>query len=211
MDINSAYAHVGNIYGGSPFTGEYYRFQLGRGALTDAMVRQVYNAGIGTGTGGAGTTTPISRGGVMASTDGVVIDLDLAVGGGRQYPDKSGNGYHAFSNLGDETHKLPKNPFQIRATTSTLGNQQLLGGSVVTTNAYIESIVVTSPHAGTPLVYLGNASGTSNIISHVTLAAGKNNLGATNFQSRFSSTGNIWVNSSTTNVLNWTIQLSNSD
>jgi hypothetical protein len=207
--VVATYQHVcfGNA---TRWVGEFYRFQLGRGVLTDSMVRQVYNAGIGTGTGST-AGTPISRGGVMASTDGVVIDLDLAVGNGYQYPDKSGNGYHALSNTRDETHKLPKNLFQIRGSTSTSGNQQLLGATCVSTNAYIESITITSPYSGTPTVSLGTSSGVSNIVAAASVVAGKNYIPAASFQTRFSSTGNLWVNSSTTNLLNWTITLSNTD
>ena len=98
----------------SVFTGEFNRVQLGRGTLTDALVRQLLNAGVGTGSGAA-AGTPISRGGIVGSTDGLVIDLDLTQGSGYVYPDMASatqtavgiGAFVAVSNLCDETHKLP--------------------------------------------------------------------------------------------------------
>jgi hypothetical protein len=152
------------------FIGEYYRFQLGRGVLTDAMVRQVYNAGIGTGTGST-AGTPISRGGVMASTDGVVIDLDLATGVGNFFPDKSGNGYHAISFLSDHTHKIPKRDWELRSTRTATGylsyntssGQQLVPN---TTNSWIDSVWAKST-ADITALYLGDGTGAnaSNLVA----------------------------------------------
>lgn len=96
------------------WVGELNRVQIGRGVLTDAYVRQIMNAGVGTGAG-ASSGTPISRAGIMASQDGLVIENDLTQGWGTTYPDVAAvysqgiaaSNYIAVSNLGDETHKAP--------------------------------------------------------------------------------------------------------
>lgn len=112
--ISSTYIFWGASSTSAVFTGELNRVQLGRGVLTDALVRQVMNAGVGTGSG-ASAGTPISRGGIMASADGLVIENDLTQGWGTTYPDvaaltstgPASSQHQAISYLGDETHKIP--------------------------------------------------------------------------------------------------------
>jgi hypothetical protein len=182
----ATYQHVGVANTTVRWTGEYYRFQLGRGVLTDALVRQVNNAGIGTGTGGAGTTTPISRGGVMASTDGVVIDLDLAQGAGNFFPDKSGNGYHAFSNLTDHTHKLPKSTglrvydkiaWTASRTATAVGAGAVTSGVAIPANAIIRRIVINATAATTGTgVTVGDGSSATRYVLATPLSVGYNVL-----------------------------------
>lgn len=183
--LTSTYVHVG-VASTKRFIGEYYRFQVGRGVLTDAMVRQVYNAGIGTGTGGAGTTTPISRGGVMGSTDGVVIDLDLAPGAGNFFPDKSGNGYHAYSNLTDHTHKLPKSTglrmydkiaWTGTPTATKIGAGAVTSGIVLPLNAIIHRIVVKTTVATTGTgITIGDGSNATRYVLSTPIVSGYNDL-----------------------------------
>ena len=141
----------------------------------------------------------------------MVIDTDLTPGAGWQYPDKTGGGYHALSNVRDETHKIPRRTYQLRGSTSTSGNQQLLGATCIGTNALIDAVSITSQFAGTPTVSIGTASGVSNILAAASVVVGKNYIPAASFQTRFSSTGNLWINSSTTNRLDFTLHLIDTD
>lgn len=104
--LTTTYEHIGAAETTITYKGEIYRYQVGRGTITDVMARNVYTGGVGTGVGES-SGTAISRGGIMASTDGVVLDTNLAIGYGNTFPDKSFNGYNANSNLQDEKHKIP--------------------------------------------------------------------------------------------------------
>lgn len=111
--VSSSYIHWGAASASSVWTGEIYRVRLGRGVLTDQLVRQLMNGGVGTGSGSA-AGTPISRGGLMASADGLVLENDLTIGHGFIYPDIAGlyssldaAAYVATSYLADEIHKIP--------------------------------------------------------------------------------------------------------
>lgn len=103
--VSSTYVHWAAYSATVVWVGTVHRAQIGRGTLTDLIVRQAYNAGIGTGTGAA-ASTPISRGGVFGSSDGIVIDTDLTAGAGRLYYDIAAGNYPAQSNVGDEVHAL---------------------------------------------------------------------------------------------------------
>ncbi len=114
--VTSTYINIAANSTTACFTGNLHRFQLGRGDMTDKLIRQLLAGGIGTGAG-ASSGTPISRGGIMASTDGLVLETDLTLGWGIFYPDvaapvilstaPSVGAFVALSNLGDETHIRP--------------------------------------------------------------------------------------------------------
>jgi hypothetical protein len=88
---------------------------------------------------------------------------------------------------------------------NTNGNQQLLGTGCIPTNARISGIVINSDNSGTPVtsVNIGNASGGAQIATAVPIAAGRNEVGT--FASRYSSTGNVWVNANGTSNLDLTV------
>lgn len=122
--LNSSFLCLGVGYAVTPWLGEFYGFQVGRGNLTDATVKQLINYGAGTGSG-TSAGTPISRSGsFVTGVDGLVSDLNLGVGNGYAYPDKTGNGYNAVSNLADELHINPS-PFREAVVTQTATAIQL--------------------------------------------------------------------------------------
>jgi len=134
---------------------------------------------------------------------GSILDADLSAGVGYQVPDRSSNKYHGVVSATGTAWTLPNRRGQIRYTTTgaTTGAFQLLSSTAIPANALIQSIVAWS--AGTPLVYVGNATGTSNIAVHTTLAASTyTKLALTN---DFSTTGNLWLNKSATNEVNLTV------
>ena len=90
----------------------------------------------------------------------------------------------------------------IRFTTTTSGNQQLGGSQVIIpTNARITSWVINS--SGTPNVTLGNVSAGAQYRASAAVVSGDNEI---TLLTRFTTTGNLWVNSSTTATLKHTIQ-----
>jgi hypothetical protein len=90
----------------------------------------------------------------------------------------------------------------IRFTTTTSGNQQIGGTQVIIpTNARISSWVINS--SGTPNVTLGNVSAGAQYRASAAVVSGDNQI---TLLTPFTSTGNLWVNSSTTATLKHTIQ-----
>ena len=90
----------------------------------------------------------------------------------------------------------------IRFTTTTSGNQQIGGTQVIIpTNARITSWVINS--SGTPNVTLGNVSAGAQYRASAAVVSGDNEI---TLLTRFTTTGNLWVNSSTTATLKHTIQ-----
>ena len=90
----------------------------------------------------------------------------------------------------------------IRFTTTTSGNQQIGGTQVIIpTNARISSWVINS--SGTPNVTLGNVSAGAQYRASAAVVSGDNEI---TLLTRFTTTGNLWVNSSTTATLKHTIQ-----
>jgi hypothetical protein len=89
----------------------------------------------------------------------------------------------------------------IRFTTNTSGNQQIGGAQVIIpTNARISSWVINS--SGTPDVTLGNVSAGAQYRASAAVVSGDNQIA---LLTPFTSTGNLWVNSSTTATLKHTI------
>jgi hypothetical protein len=90
----------------------------------------------------------------------------------------------------------------IRFTTTTSGNQQIGGTQVIIpTNARISSWVINS--SGTPDVTLGNVSAGAQYRASAAVVSGDNQI---TLLTPFTTTGNLWVNSSTTATLKHTIQ-----
>ena len=90
----------------------------------------------------------------------------------------------------------------IRFTTNLATNVQIGGAQVIIpTNARITSWVINS--SGTPNVTLGNVSAGAQYRASAAVVSGDNEI---TLLTRFTSTGNLWVNSSTTATLKHTIQ-----
>jgi len=113
---------------------------------------------------------------------------------GLQITDRSG-GINQHALLGGLNNDLtrPRRWGQLRARTSTNGNQQLCGGTCLPANARIDSLVVSNDNSGTPVtsVSVGNASGGAQIVNAASLAAGRNDLAT--LVSRFSTTMEEWI------------------
>lgn len=131
---------------------------------------------------------------------GGLVDLDFTVGTGYQATDRSTNALHGTLLNGVE-FMVPRRMAVLYATTNTNGNQQMLGGTLaIPTNAIIEDIIVNS--TGSATVSVGNASAGTQIVNGASVVSGRQKL---TIATPFSTTGNLWVNSSSTATLQFTI------
>jgi hypothetical protein len=131
---------------------------------------------------------------------GGLVDLDFTVGTGYQATDRSTNNLHGTLFNGVE-FMVPRRMAVLYATTNTNGNQQMLGGTLaIPTNAIIEDIIVNS--TGSATVSVGNASAGTQIVNGASVVSGRQKL---TLATPFSTTGNLWVNSSSTATLQFTI------
>jgi hypothetical protein len=130
---------------------------------------------------------------------GAIVDLDFTVGTGYQATDRSTNALHGTLFNGVEFTQ-PRRMAVLYATTSTNGNQQMLGTLAIPTNAIIEDMIVNS--TGSATVSVGNASAGTQIVNGASVVSGRQKL---TLATPFSTTGNLWVNSSTTATLQFTI------
>ena len=130
---------------------------------------------------------------------GAIVDLDFTVGAGYQATDLSTNALHGTLFNGVEFTQ-PKRVAVLYATTSTNGNQQMLGTLAIPTNAVIEDIIVNS--TGTVTVSVGNASAGTQIVNAASVVSGRQKL---TLATPFSTTGNLWVNANSTATLQFTI------
>jgi hypothetical protein len=130
---------------------------------------------------------------------GAIVDLDFTVGTGYQTYDRSTNNLHGTL-FGGVEFTMPRRSAVLYATTNTSGNQQMLGTLAIPTNAIIEDIIVNSTGAAT--VSVGNASAGTQIVNAAAVVSGRQKL---TIATPFSTTGNLWVNSSTTATLQFTI------
>jgi hypothetical protein len=121
-------------------------------------------------------------------------------GAGLEWLDVSGNRAHIVLPTSGVTWSLPSSQqIVIEASTSTNGNQQLGGASLIDANKQwrIQSWTVNCS-TGTPTISLGNVSAGAQYNAVTVLAAGNNDI---TLVTRFPSTANLWVNSSTTATL----------
>jgi hypothetical protein len=130
---------------------------------------------------------------------GAIVDLDFTVGAGYQATDRSTNSLNGTLFNGVE-FTVPKKVAVVYATTNTNGNQQMLGTLAIPTNAIIEDIIVNS--TGSATVSVGNASAGTQIVNGASVVSGRQKL---TIATPFSTTGNLWVNSNTTDTLQFTI------
>jgi hypothetical protein len=136
---------------------------------------------------------------IVLTRIGAIVDLDFTVGTGYQATDRSTNALHGTLFNGVEFTQ-PKRVAVLYATTNTNGNQQMLGTLAIPTNAVIEDIIVNS--TGSATVSVGNASAGTQIVNGASVVSGRQKL---TLATPFSTTGNLWVNSNTTDTLQFTI------
>jgi len=130
---------------------------------------------------------------------GAIVDLDFTVGTGYQTYDRSTNNLHGTLFNGVE-FMMPRRAAVLYATTNTSGNQQMLATTAIPTNAVIEDIIVNS--TGSATVSVGNASTGTQLVNAASVVAGRQKL---TLATPFSTTGNLWVNSSAAVTLQFTI------
>jgi len=137
---------------------------------------------------------------VVLERIGAIVDLDFTVGAGYQATDRSTNALHGTLFAGVEFTQ-PKRVAVVYGTTSTATSQLMLGSFSIPTNAIIEDIIVNS--SGTATVSIGPVTGGSTtIVNAASVVAGRQKL---TIATPFSTSGNLYVTSSTTAVLQFTI------
>jgi hypothetical protein len=156
--------------------------------------------------GYAGFTTPLvspattfQLDNVVITRIGAIVDLDFTVGTGYQATDRSTNALHGTLFNGVEFTQ-PKRVAVLYATTNTATNQQVFGTLAIPTNAIIEDIIVNS--TGTATVTVRDAAAGNVIVNAASVVAGRQKL---TIAQPFSSGGQLWVQSSTTATLQFTI------
>jgi len=97
----------------------------------------------------------------------------------------------------------PLDTGRIRTTTSTNGNQQLLGAAVLPVGANIMRVRARS-RTGTPTVTLGNASGGAQIVASVALSTAWKQLTIV-AGAEVATTTNLWAKSTSTDIVEWDI------
>jgi hypothetical protein len=130
---------------------------------------------------------------------GAIVDLDFTVGTGYQATDRSTNNLHGTLFNGVEFSQ-PRQMAVLYATTAASGNTQLLGSLAIPTNAVIEDVIVNS--TGSSTVSVGNVSAGTQIVNGASVVSGRQKL---TIATPFSTTGNLWVNSSAAVTLQFTI------
>jgi hypothetical protein len=130
---------------------------------------------------------------------GAIVDLDFTVGTGYQATDRSTNNLHGTLFNGVEFSQ-PRQMAVLYATTAASGNTQLLGSLAIPTNAVIEDVIVNS--TGSSTVSVGNVSAGTQIVNGASVVSGRQKL---TIVTPFSTTGNLWVNSSAAVTLQFTI------
>jgi|GEM_PF-3570476 len=136
---------------------------------------------------------------IQVTRIGAIVDLDFTVGTGYQTYDLSSNNLHGTL-FGGVEFMMPRRSAVLYATTSTLGNQQMLGTLAIPTNAIIEDIIVNS--TGVATVSIGNAVSGTQVVNAAAVIAGRQKL---TIATPYSTTGNLYVSSSTGVILQFTI------
>jgi hypothetical protein len=136
---------------------------------------------------------------IVVTRIGAIVDLDFTVGTGYQATDRSTNALHGTLFNGVEFTQ-PKRVAVLYATTSAATNQQVFGTLAIPANAIIEDIIVNS--TGTATVTIRDAVAGNIIVNAASVVAGRQKL---TIAQPFSTTGNLWVQSSTTATLQFTI------
>lgn len=127
-------------------------------------------------------------------------------GNGLVWNDKSGNGAHLILSTSGVAWTLPSNGVnRVTGRTSTAGNQQLLGATIIGTNFQLLRIRARSL-SGTPTVTLGAASGGSEFVAAVALSTAWKTLTiAAPGTSPWANGGPLWCGSTTTDIVEWEV------
>lgn len=148
-------------------------------------------------------TTPTTwTNGSTLNRVGAIMDLDFTAGYGYQAMGRSTNAINATL-INGVSWTQPQPRGVLFATTSTNGNQQLLGNLAIPSDATITAIYVNS-NLATPTVTMGNASAGTQIFGSTALTGVSRQQITPSLP--ISTTGNLWVNSNSTATLNWTIE-----
>lgn len=133
----------------------------------------------------------------------VLLPEPDAPGNGLVWNDVSGNGAHIVLPTSGVSWAKPSNAAnRIRGTTSTNGNQKLLGAEVTRAGTNFLRVRARS-RTGTPTVKLDNVSGGGDIVAAVALSTAWQEL--TLLYKIESLDRNLWVNSNSTDVVEWDI------
>jgi len=134
-------------------------------------------------------------------SDTLVCPDPMQPGNGLTWGDRSGNGAHILLPASGVDWLLPSAAVnKLRGTTSTSGNQQLLGGPTLNANTQITRVRARS-RSGTPSITLGTASGGSQIVASVALSTTWKDLTIALTGGIISTASSVWVGSSTADVV----------
>lgn len=189
-----AFVGLAQVIGGLNVTNAWTDVLAEGIASGDAFLRVNQNF-VGTGNG----TDVFYIRAVTATRIGAIVDLDFTVGAGYQATDRSSNNLHGTLFNGVEFTQ-PKRVAVLYATTTASGNTQMLGTLAIPTNAVIEDVIVNS--TGSSTVSVGNVSAGTQIVNGASVVSGRQKL---TIATPFSTTGNLWVNSSAAVTLQFTI------
>jgi hypothetical protein len=99
------------------------------------------------------------------------------------------------------THVAPTNrPHHFRRTTSTNGNEQLLGGNLIAGPAKVIDVRARA-QSNTPTIQIGTSSGGSQVVASVQLSTTWKTLTIALTGGILPSDASIWVNSNSTDVI----------
>jgi hypothetical protein len=152
-------------------------------------------------TNGDGTNGKITD--LTLIPQGLLLAPDAAqAGGGYVWNDQSGNLAQIVLPSSGVQWALPSVAGQrIRGTTSTNGNQQLLGASVLLPAESQILHVRARSRSGTPSITIGTSSGGAEIVASVALSTTWKNLTIALTGGIVSSSDDIWIGSNSTDVV----------
>lgn len=161
----------------------------GIGASANTVGVEFTATGVGTGTG-------------TALAIGLLVAPDpMQPGNGLTWGDRSGNGAHILLPTSGVDWLLPSAAVnKLRGTTSTSGNQQLLGGTTLNANTQITRVRARS-RSNTPSITLGTAIGESQIVASVALSTTWKDLTIALTGGIISTASSVWVGSSRADVV----------
>lgn len=138
---------------------------------------------------------------------GAVCHWPLDDGYGLQLQDVSTNKLHAFMTVSGVSHVLPDyRPAHVRGSTSTNGNQQLAGATILKGPSQVLKIRARSL-SGTPTVTMGTSSGGSQLVASVALSTTWKNLTIALTDGYLSADAALWIGSNSTDVVEIDISL----
>lgn len=136
------------------------------------------------------------------STTGLLLAPDAAqAGSGLVWTDLSGNGAQIVLPTSGVSWNVPgAGATRVRGTTSTNGNQQLLGAASILANYQILRVRLRS-RTGTPTVSVGTSAGGAQIVAAAALSTTWQNMTIVLTGGIISSASSIWIASNSTDVV----------